>query len=224
MAQPLGKKLKAAREQRGLSLLDASHATKIPVQRLHYLETDNFAGFGSLTYARAFLRRYSDYLKVNAEDMLDDLPGGVLGGPRDYRYLTENHGSWVAPRGASVGRLSNVPTKRHTRKSPVPAGLCIFFLVLVGTGIWGKYVADDRLSESQLGLEAKNTLAPSSATLTPTSAAAVKEEIQAVTLMTNGRAIQPTELGTQILKAVPLKADEMAKLKSFPAGKADLVE
>lgn len=154
MAPPLGQKLKAAREQRGLSLLDASHATKIPVQRLHYLETDDFAGFGSLTYARAFLRRYSEFLKVNAAEMLESLPSGMLGGPRDYCYLTAHHGSWVAPCGAPLGRLSNAPTRRHARKSPVPAGLCIFFLVLVGTGIWGKYVAEKSLSEPQQVLKA----------------------------------------------------------------------
>ena len=221
MAQPLGQKLKAAREQRGLSLLDASHATKIPVQRLHYLETDNFAGFGSLTYARAFLRRYSEYLKVNAEDMLDDLPGGVLGGPRDYRYLTENHGSWVAPRGASVGRLSSAPTRQHTRKSPVPAGLCIFFLVLVGTGIWGKYVAEDRITESQQSIQAKE-VSPAKVVLSPKPV--IMQETQAVTLTTNAQVFRTPEPSTQILKAVPLSSEEIEKLNANPAGKAELFD
>ena len=221
MAQPLGQKLKAAREQRGLSLLDASHATKIPVQRLHYLETDNFAAFGSLTYARAFLRRYSEYVKVNAEDMLDELPGGVLGGPRDYRYLTENHGSWVAPRGTSVGRLSNVPTRQHTRKSPVPAGLCIFFLVLVGTGIWGKYVVEDRITASQQLIEVKK-VSPVQEVLLPKPA--IMQETQAVTLTTNAQVFRIPEPSTQILKAVPLSSEEIEKLNANPAGKAELVD
>jgi cytoskeletal protein RodZ len=221
MAQPLGQKLKAAREQRGLSLLDASHATKIPVQRLHYLEMDNFAGFGSLTYARAFLRRYREYLKVNAEEMLDDLPGGVLGGPRDYRYLTENHGSWVAPRGASVGRLSNAPTRQHTRKSPVPAGLCIFFLVLIGTGIWGKYVAEDRITESQQSIQAKE-VSPAKEVLLPKPV--IMQETQAITLTTNAQVFHTPEPSTQILKAVPLSSEEIEKLNTNPAGKAELVD
>ena len=221
MAQPLGQKLKAAREQRGLSLLDASHSTKIPVQRLHFLETDNFAGFGSLTYARAFLRRYSEYLKVNADDMLDDLPGGVLGGPRDYRYLTENHGSWVAPRGASVGRLSSAPARQHTRKSPVPAGLCIFFLVLVGTGIWGKYVADDRVAESQQVIEVKEVppISPAKDVLLPKPV--IMQETQAVTLTTNAQVFRIPEPSTQVLKAVQLSSEEIEKLNANPAGKAE---
>ena len=131
MPSPIGQKLKAAREQQGLSLLDAAHATRIPVQRLHFLEQDNYAGFGSMTYARAFLRQYSEFLGVNAHEMLSELPGGVLGGPRDYRYLTDTHGLWVAPRGQRVGRLSSPNPRKHSRRSPVPAGIFIFMLVLV---------------------------------------------------------------------------------------------
>jgi cytoskeletal protein RodZ len=215
MTSPLGQKLKEAREQRGLSLLDVSHETKIPVQRLHFLETDNFAGFGSLTYARAFLRRYSEFLKVNAEDMLDDLPGGVLGGPRDYRYLTENHGSWVAPRGQSVGRLSSAPTRRHTRKSPVPAGIFIFFLVLVGTGIWGKYVSEESITDAQPVFEAKEI---SAAALTPPKPALI--ETHAITVSTNAQVSRMPEPSTQILKAVPLNPQEVEQLNANSVGKA----
>jgi cytoskeletal protein RodZ len=148
MLTPIGQTLRAARESRGLSLLDASHETRIPVAKLHLLEQDNYPAFGSMTYARAFLRRYSQYLQVDAAEILNELPGGVLGGPRDYRYLIENHGDWVAPRG-SVGRLSSPQLKGRASRSPVPAGLFIFLLVLAGTGIWGKYVADDRVAQQQ---------------------------------------------------------------------------
>ena len=148
MLSPIGQTLKAARESRGLSLLDASHETRIPVAKLHLLEQDNYPGFGSMTYARAFLRRYSQYLQVDAAEILNELPGGVLGGPRDYRYLIENHGDWVAPRG-SIGRLSSPQSRGRASRSPVHAGLFVFLLVLAGTGIWGKFVADDHLYQHQ---------------------------------------------------------------------------
>jgi len=146
MASPLGQRLKAARERRCLSLPDAAHATRIPVIRLLHLEQDNYAAFGSLTYARAFLRVYSRFLAVDAEEMLEDLPGGVLGGPRDYRYLTDSHGPWVPPRDVRVQHLASPVYRRQAKKSPVPAGIAIFVLVLAGTGIWGKYVADENAS------------------------------------------------------------------------------
>jgi cytoskeletal protein RodZ len=148
MLTPIGQTLKAAREARGLSLLDAAHETRIPVAKLHLLEQDNYPGFGSMTYARAFLRRYSQYLQVDAAEILNELPSGVLGGPRDYRYLIENHGDWVSPRG-SIGRLSSPQVKGRASRSPVHAGLFIFLLVLAGTAIWGNYVADDRLTQQE---------------------------------------------------------------------------
>jgi cytoskeletal protein RodZ len=138
----LGQHLKAAREQRGLSLSDASHETRIPTGRLMLLEQDNYAAFGSMTYARAFLRQYSDYLQVDAQGVLDELPGAVLGGPRDYRYLTENHGPWVLPRGSSFSQDSSRLTP--PRRTPMVAGLATFILMLIGSGIWGHYALSER--------------------------------------------------------------------------------
>jgi len=224
MAQTHGQELKAAREKRGLSLLDASHVTKIPVRHLHYLESDDFAGFGSLTYARAFLRQYSAFLYVPADEILNDLPGGALGGPRNYRYLTENHGTWVAPRGASMGRLSDASAKRHTRKSPVPAGLCIFFLVLVGTGIWGKYVAEEHTSESQQVIEFKEfpPISPVTETILPSPM--VMQANPAATMNANAQAIRTPVPTVTVLKAIPIVLEKIEKLNVNPAGKAELVE
>lgn len=213
MSSPLGQKLKAAREQRGLSLLDASHATKIPVQRLHLLEQDNFAGFGSMTYARAFLRVYSEYLGVNAGDMLDELPGGVLGGARDYRYLTDNHGLWVAPRGQRVSRLSSSSRRSQKMRSPVPTGIFIFVLVLIGTGIWGKYVAEDRLAQQKLQMEQQKVLSPPSMPVT-----------QAVSFETKTHVFSSAQPRIQVMKAVPLSPEEVARLQTNKIVKAVPVE
>lgn len=138
----LGQHLKAARELRGLSLSDASHETRIPTGRLNLLEQDNYAAFGSMTYARAFLRQYSEYLEVDAREVLDELPGAVLGGPRDYRYLTENHGPWVLPRGSSFSQNSSRPAQPS--RTPMLAGLATFVLMLIGSGIWGHYALSGR--------------------------------------------------------------------------------
>lgn len=180
MLNPIGQNLKAAREARGLSLLDAAHQTRIPVAKLNMLEQDNYAAFGNMTYARAFLRRYSQFLQVEAAEILNELPGGVLGGPRDYRYLLENHGYWVVPRGA-VGRLSAPQLKGHASRSPVPAGIFIFLLLLAGTGIWGKYVAEDRLAQQQeqdVELSKVVTAKPLSASVRPATPQAAKQAVK----------------------------------------------
>lgn len=140
MAPLPGIQLRSAREARGLTLRDAAHETKIPMQRLTWLEQDNFAAFGSLTYARAFLKIYSAYLNIDASDLLNELPSTRLGGPGDYRYLTENHGSWVVN---SRRQLQSPDAGKRIRsfRSPMVAGVTIFFLMLVGTGIWGHHVS-----------------------------------------------------------------------------------
>lgn len=139
-----GNQLRKAREERGLTLPDAAHETRIPAQRLQWLEQDNWAAFGSLTYARSFLKIYSQFLSINVEAVLEELPSSKLGGPGDYRYLTENHGPWVV-KDRRLQRLLNAQERKKTSRSPLVAGLAIFALVLLGTGLWGHYVSQEAL-------------------------------------------------------------------------------
>ncbi len=144
MPATFGQTLSAAREKRGLTLKDASHETRITEQRLHYLETDNYAAFGSMTYARSFIREYSTFLDVDASAVLKTLPTGVLGGSRDYRYLTQTHGPWVRDRLQPPQRITEPAGANSVRqiRSPLPAAIAVFILILVGTAMWGKHVAD----------------------------------------------------------------------------------
>lgn len=137
-----GIQLRTAREERGLTVLDAAHETRIPPQRLIWLEQDNFAAFGSLTYARSFLKIYSQYLGVDVSELLAELPTSRLGGPSDYRYLTDNHGPWVV-KDRRLDRLLNAMRKKSTSRSPVSAGLAMFVVVLIGTCFWGYHVAQE---------------------------------------------------------------------------------
>ncbi len=155
MTATFGQMLIAAREKRGLSIEDAAHETRIPAQRLRYLESGNIAGFGSLTYARSFLRQYSEFLEVDASSMLEELPEGALGGERDYRYLTQSQGPWLREPAERNDRVS-VPAAGQVRsiKSPLPAALAVFVFVLAGTAMWGKHVADMRSQVEPSALKA----------------------------------------------------------------------
>ena len=143
MTATFGQMLIAARNKRGLSIEDAAHETRIPVQRLRYLESGNIAAFGSLTYARSFLRQYSDFLGVDATTMLEELPEGSLGGERDYRYLTQSQGPWLRERATAAQRITAPEASRvRTIKSPLPAAIAVFVFVLAGTAMWGNHMAD----------------------------------------------------------------------------------
>ena len=142
MTASFGQMLIAAREKRGLSIEDAAHETRIPVQRLRYLESGNIAAFGSLTYARSFMRQYSDFLDVDASTMLEELPESALGGERDYRYLTQSQGPWLREAATGAERSTAPATSQvRTIKSPLPAAIGVFVFVLAGTAMWGNHVA-----------------------------------------------------------------------------------
>jgi transcriptional regulator with XRE-family HTH domain len=131
MDAPLSETLKAAREARGLTLEDAAHATRIPVPRLRQLETGNYAAFGNMAYARGFIRLYGRYLEVDAEEFATGLPDPVLGGPSDYRYLTENYGPWIQDR-----RLSAKVNLSQGMPSPIIYTFLLLCFIGVGSAIF----------------------------------------------------------------------------------------
>jgi hypothetical protein len=73
---------------------------------------------------------------------LDRLPEGVLGGERDYRYLTQSQGPWLREREKPTERVTAPAVNRvRSIKSPLPAGIAVFVVVLAGTAMWGSHVA-----------------------------------------------------------------------------------
>ena len=127
--QPLCEKLRTARESRGLSLADVAHVTSIPVSRLSQLEEGNYAAFGSMAYARSFIRTYSKFLDVDADSVIEGLPEPVLGGADDYRHLSQSYGPWInkrSPQLAAHGR----PGRRGS-----PAFTALVLTLILGTGL-----------------------------------------------------------------------------------------
>lgn len=72
-SEHIGEKLRAAREQAGLSFEDITFRTRIPRSVLRALEAGDFAVFSSPTYAKSFLMQYSELLGVDARLWLDAL-------------------------------------------------------------------------------------------------------------------------------------------------------
>ena len=72
MLGELGKKLKEAREEKGLSLRDVEEATKIRKKYLQALENENFDVIPGKTYARGFLKNYSNFLSLDTNALLEE--------------------------------------------------------------------------------------------------------------------------------------------------------
>lgn len=138
MHRTIGQTLRAAREARGLSFSDVAHQTRIPAQRVQQLEDDNFAAFGSMAYAKSFLKKYSRFLDVDASDVAESLPSPMLGGPADYRYLITTHGPWVEKPGP---KRRQERLTRTTTSSPVPTLVGMFVIFLIGGALFASHLA-----------------------------------------------------------------------------------
>ena len=139
MPPTLGQRLKHAREARQLALMDVAHQTRIPVSRIKDLEDDNYTSFGSLTYAKSFLKAYSELLSVNADEVLSHLHTPTLGGSRDYRYLVEDHGLWIDDDSNRPAMMPSRKSVRAPRSLLVAAGVSLFFLVAGVSILWANH-------------------------------------------------------------------------------------
>lgn len=72
----IGTQLKEARLARGLSIKQAVQATRIRDYYIEAMEADDFSAIPSAAQARGFLRSYADFLKLNADDLINQQRGG----------------------------------------------------------------------------------------------------------------------------------------------------
>jgi len=73
MTETIGQRLKKTREYRHLTLEKAAEATRIRMQYLQALESDDFSAMLSPVQARGFLRNYAQYLELDLDQMVEEL-------------------------------------------------------------------------------------------------------------------------------------------------------
>jgi len=78
----LGEQFKAAREAKGASEHDAGSATKILTKVIVAMEADDFSGIAAPTYAKGFIRLYSEFLEIDPVPLVDEYLEIHAGGPR----------------------------------------------------------------------------------------------------------------------------------------------
>jgi cytoskeleton protein RodZ len=72
-----GRRLREAREARGLSLADAANALKFSPRQIEALEADDYQGLQGATFVRGFIRSYARFLKLAPEPLLAMLDAGT---------------------------------------------------------------------------------------------------------------------------------------------------
>jgi len=105
----IGEKLEQARTAKGLSIKEVAHATKIRAEFLSCMEKNDFSYNMPSVYKRGFLRLFSDFLKLNTEEIL-----------RDYTLLEEE--SLFDSRGIApyvLGRITAQEEQADTAAEPI---------------------------------------------------------------------------------------------------------
>ncbi len=89
--QTIGERLEEARKRQGISIREASEATKIRSDFLLSMESNAFDYPLPEVYKRGFLRLYAKYLKLDADKVLADYTAFQLGASRIARREGREH-------------------------------------------------------------------------------------------------------------------------------------
>ena len=82
------------------------------------------------------MKEYGRFLDVDVTGVVETLPPPVLGGMDNYRYLTENLGSWVEQEKKSVPvRFSRKPRKKSPLSTLVTLS-ALFVVIASLLGLW----------------------------------------------------------------------------------------
>jgi len=143
----VGEQLAHARSERGLSLEQAAHATKIRPDKLAALEGDDFSAFPNNTYARGFLLIYGKFLRVDVSALASKLESANPISVQDYQYLSVP----VAPEAEQRARMRPREQTQARRPSIAPLIAFIILAAIVASGIYF-YMSAQRLG----GLDPSN--------------------------------------------------------------------
>ena len=110
--QSIGERFEEARKRKGISLREASEATKIRSDFLGNIEQNKFSFDLPEIYKRGFLKNYARYLKLDPENLLTEYKAHILSQSRSGKKGTELFGSMEVTGGAI-----DEPTDPHAEPS-----------------------------------------------------------------------------------------------------------
>ncbi len=113
----VGAALRAAREERGLSVEDVSSATRIRAGLIRSIESDDFAGTGGAVYARGHIRSIARSVGLDPAPLIAQFDG--------------EHADEVPAAVVPAASLAPEDAARVDRKSPNWAGAMAVVLVIV---------------------------------------------------------------------------------------------
>ncbi|MFZ4683366.1 MAG: helix-turn-helix domain-containing protein [Terrimicrobiaceae bacterium] len=167
--RPLGAMLGAARAAQSIPLEKAARDTRIRVQRLKEIESDDFSRFTHPSYARLYLADYAKYLGVPFSEIRSQLPEAGQCGTEGYQYLQD------IPEGVAAQVARRLRPRR--RLMPVFAAAALLAVLALGAiQLWVTLRNINRLGNAQVARTEK--VEPVKTGLDPAEAAADKEALE----------------------------------------------
>ena len=80
-ANPVGERLRAAREAKGMSLDDVANITRVPTRHLQHIENGDWDSLPAITYSVGFARAYANAVGLDGREIASELRG-QLGAPQ----------------------------------------------------------------------------------------------------------------------------------------------
>ena len=129
MLESVGTRLNQARLQRGLTVDEAAHATKLRPDKITALENDDYSRFASNAYAKGFLQIYGRFLNIDVTDFAATLDSTNHISVADYQYLSNGAAQTV-----KEDRATYTPRDRRRAPSIVPLVAFVGLLLLGAFG------------------------------------------------------------------------------------------
>ncbi len=116
----IGTRLRAAREKKGLTVLQAAEKMHLDSRILEALETEDFASLGAAVYAKGHLRHYAELLGEQPAELVELYSGSARAAP-------------VQP---DLTRISRALPENDPGKLGGPAVIALVTIAIVGTLWW----------------------------------------------------------------------------------------
>lgn len=131
--QPIGMRLKAAREAHGLSLDDVAAKTRVPIRHLQHIEKEEWDALPAPTYSVGFARAYASAVGLNGSEIGSQLRAQLGAGP-----LT------------ATPQYEPADPARVPPKALAITAIIIALLLVGGYLIWRSKAVDSGIDESQI--------------------------------------------------------------------------
>jgi cytoskeleton protein RodZ len=128
----IGTRLRAAREKKGLTILQAAEKMHLDARILEALEAEDFAALGAAVYARGHLRHYAELVGEEPPVLLE-------------LYANSTRAAPVQP---DLTRISHVPPDSESRKLTGSAVVVLVAVAAFGTLWWFMTSPEEKLQPS----------------------------------------------------------------------------